>query len=101
MNLNYVSMYILCNQCGNQINAKNIKKHKTKCINKGNKVNEKVKNKSKIQGVSDKFDIAYNPLTERKTERNLDGSRDYSQIREHGKFGSHSLYDDMNDEASA
>jgi hypothetical protein len=34
-----------------------------------------------------------------KEERKLDGSRDYYQYREEGKFGSHSVFDDMGDEA--
>jgi hypothetical protein len=32
-------------------------------------------------------------------ERRLDGSRDYSQIRDYGQFGSHPLYDDCGDES--
>ena len=33
-------------------------------------------------------------------ERRLDGSRDYSQFRERGRFGSHPAYDDCDDESA-
>ena len=33
-------------------------------------------------------------------ERRLDGSRDYWQVRESGRFGSHPSYDDCDDESA-
>lgn len=38
---------------------------------------------------------------EYKSERKLDGSRDYYQYKEQGKYGSHSVYDEMGDEANS
>lgn len=37
-------------------------------------------------------------LTDTAAERRLDGSRDYSQFRESGRFGSHPSFDSSNDE---
>lgn len=34
------------------------------------------------------------------TERGLDATRDFWQIRDHGEFGSHSSYDDFSDESA-
>lgn len=33
-------------------------------------------------------------------DHKLDGSRDYNQFRENGRYGSHSSYDDMGDESN-
>ena len=38
-----------------------------------------------------------NLFDDKHEERRLDGSRDYYFFRENGRFGSHSVYDDMED----
>jgi len=93
------AQYILCKDCGNEINVKNLPRHKKKCVAVAKAATKKKKPTPKTN--HGELDTAYNPLKERKSERALDGSKDYPQFREHGRFGSHSLYDDMNDEASA
>jgi len=45
-------------------------------------------------------DAVVGELDNYREERRLDGSRDYSQFREEGKFGSHPSYDDCDDESA-
>ena len=40
------------------------------------------------------------PKYDNKMDHKLDGSRDYSQYREFGRYGSHSSYDDMGEESN-
>lgn len=40
------------------------------------------------------------PEAERQEERRLDATRDYSQLRESGRFGSHSSHDDFGDDSA-
>jgi hypothetical protein len=40
------------------------------------------------------------PIYDDKIDHKLDGSKDYWQYRDHGKFGSHSDFDDMGDESN-
>ncbi|ULQ55058.1 hypothetical protein KJS94_10445 [Flavihumibacter rivuli] len=83
-------------QCPNcNAKVKNLKKHSWKCPGKNKGQGKKGNNpNSKYEsGVISSF---YN---EYKKERGLDGSRDFWQYRENGKFGSHSSFDDMSDES--
>lgn len=58
----------------------------TKKKNKGNR-------KSKSKGAYD------NGFQKKVDEPDLDGSKGYHKIRENGRFGSHSMYDNMGDES--
>jgi hypothetical protein len=42
----------------------------------------------------------FSEINYHREERRLDGSRDYWQIREEGRFGSRPSYDDCNDESA-
>jgi DNA-directed RNA polymerase subunit RPC12/RpoP len=95
------SKYINCSQCGARILAKRINKHKAKCLPKAKSSKKQNKNSNTKKIITSTLDTAHDPIKERRAERQLDGSRDYAQIRDQGKFGSHSTYDDMGDEASA
>jgi len=110
---------ITCEHCKALINVNRLSKHKTKCPVLRKKAKEKsldgdikkvskrsVKHKKTHQNTQIKKPIV-NPnieisdtKREYQAERRLDGSRDFYKIREQGKFGSHSVYDDMGDEAN-
>ena len=93
--------YINCNQCGAKILIKKINKHKAKCLPKSKSSKKQNKNSNTKKIIAGRLDTVYDPIKERRAERQLDGSRDYAPIRDQGKFGAHSSYDDMSDEASA
>ncbi len=40
------------------------------------------------------------PLYDDKVDHKLDGAKDYWQFRDHGRYGSHPVYDDMGDETN-
>jgi hypothetical protein len=50
--------------------------------------------------VQDDADERLSSIDNHWEERRLDGSRDYWQIREEGRFGSHPSYDDCDDESA-
>lgn len=93
--------YFNCSLCSAKIHVKNTNKHKAKCLAKNKNSKKQNKNNNTKRIIAGTLDIAYDPIKERRAERQLDGSRDYAQIRDQGKFGSHSTYDDMGDEANA
>jgi hypothetical protein len=90
------SKWMKCDKCNQKLKTKNLRHHIKKC--RGNSTNS-VKHITSHQTTSKPEGQNYNPKTECKEERRLDGSRDYVQFRESGKFGSHSGYDDMADES--
>jgi hypothetical protein len=49
---------------------------------------------------SDDTEDGFSEINNHREERRLDGSRDYSQVREEGRFGSHPSYDDCDDESA-
>jgi hypothetical protein len=59
--------------------------------------NTNIAQKETILGV--KLSNYFKKISERDVDRKLDGSRDFYQYREFGKFGSHSSYDDFGDES--
>lgn len=77
-----------------------IDNHKDKCMAKNKFKRKKITNSTKSKRLSKEWPNADNSYNnEIKESRRLDGSRDYWQIRDRGKFGSHSSYDDMGDES--
>lgn len=93
---NQKATYVYCNLCKVKLNIKNVDKHKNRCIKKN-----KIINKSIIIAKKDKINEV-NPslyIDEYEENKRLDGSRDYWELREYGKFGSHPSFDDMSDES--
>lgn len=88
--------YIVCSGCGSTV--KDLRKHSKKCKprhpkNKGKSTVDKGKSSSATPDSKSQTNKEY------KAERLLDASRDYWKIRDQGRFGSHSSYDDMGDES--
>ena len=90
----------LCPGCCSPILPKNLAKHKKKCkaFNQKNKAKVPKKEKASQKPSSKLFDNKHQDL---KKERKLDGSSGYHTLRrEQGRFGSHSSYDNMDDNSS-
>lgn len=91
---------VKCEYCGAILNPKNISRHREKCNARKISVGKKKVNSSqKLSSTRGGFSSENNVKDEYKETRRLDGSRDYWKIRDQGKFGSHSSYDDMGDES--
>jgi hypothetical protein len=94
------SGYVHCELCGDKLNKKNVIKHRNKCRGKRARQSKKPSASSKQKQTSKRATYTDKPyFNEYKENRRLDGSRDYWRIRDQGKFGSHSSYDDMGDES--
>jgi hypothetical protein len=85
-----------CPDCKCSVLKKNLSKHRRKC--------KPTKQKSKNQLQTDKNDSG--TISEKvqknishKEEKRLDGSSGFHQFRENGRFGSHSSFDNMGDDA--
>ena len=107
---------IVCKNCGAEILERKLYQHKKKCKKTAKKAKDYNKNKNDIrynlstpiesskntpkykQIIKPNIEV-FNSKLEYKEERKLDGSRDYYTFKEQGKFGSHSVFDDMNDES--
>lgn len=95
--------YKMCIRVFGKINERyaNAKTKSTKNISNINlkpkvaKSNRKKKKKSKLNNK----EILGTGFQKKGIERDIDGSKGYHKIRENGRFGSHSMYDNMGDES--
>jgi len=68
---------------------------------KNNTKNKTQPNPYKMRGKNLSGTVHKNkPIYDNKIDHKLDGSKDYWKFRDHGKFGSHSDFDDMGDESN-
>jgi hypothetical protein len=89
--------------------TRNNTKNRVSPLNKGKKKSKKkLKNLSNTQNkihssketlLGNKLSNHFKQNSHNQVEKKLDGSRDFYQFRESGKFGSHSLYDDHGEES--
>jgi len=87
---------IICAGCNSPVLPKNISKHKLKC----KPLKPKIK-KTKILNNTSSSKIMTNPIKDLTENKHLDGSYGLHNFRrENGRFGSHSSYDNMNDESN-
>ena len=94
--------YIYCVDCGDKLNVKNLNNHKAKC-RAGKKHNKNPKHQSrqnkqqKQKGKAPKGGLYTDKqyFNEYKEERRMD----FWRMKDNGRFGSHSTYDDMGDES--
>jgi hypothetical protein len=93
---------VTCEFCQARLLFKNINKHRKKNCNGKRKTVVKAQAKKKKNTTLIKNNEAtFNPKRERKEEGRLDGSNGFHIIRENGRFGSHSMYDNMGDESTS
>jgi uncharacterized C2H2 Zn-finger protein len=91
-----------CPYCPAVVRAKKYRKHLRKAHPgiSGTRVNGAVSDSvSAKSGHIIKADESQSESKSYREERRLDGARDYSQVRESGRFGSHPSYDDCGDES--
>ena len=90
-----------CSFCKIQVKTTRINKHLLICPKR--KFTKGSDGKKRYES-SQSFNTGYYPapdLPDKKTERRLDGSKDFYQFRNKGKYGSHSSYDNYDDESFA
>lgn len=82
-------------------NIKFMEPHYNKKRQGSNTKNKTQPNPYKMRGKNLSGTVHKNkPIYDDKIDHKLDGSKDYWKFRDHGKFGSHSDFDDMGDESN-
>lgn len=103
--------YRICQGCGSRISKEKFNKHKKSCAKYKELIFHKKKflnESSSAKGTSITSDIPGKNYEKTENElknhdlsdRQQDGSRDFYQIRDNGKFGSMSSFDDYGDEST-
>lgn len=106
------NLFFTCDGCKSKVLLKNKEKHRKKCLQwnklhkRGNTTVEYFKYSEGTSPLSDlpgrNYQSTGNELKDHQlAERKADGSRDHFQIRDNGRFGSSSSYDDYGDESHA
>ena len=106
---------VLCTKCGVVVKPSNLQKHLAKncpvalglqsattprLLRRLAKSAKSKKPKKKSSFLSQHLSAPLESPTEYVENRRLDATRDFYQIRDHGRFGSHSSYDDLGDESA-
>jgi hypothetical protein len=100
------STRVKCPDCPNYMPASSLQKHRRNkhhrrdggAIGVAAKVQD-ARHPHKV-AVDETSDGLFGEADNSREERRLDGSRDYAEFREDGRFGSHSSYDDFDDESA-
>lgn len=91
--------FVKCELCRGKVLAKNLNKHKIKCQTRWKIRSGKSRGSSHQREIPRDIDTKGLSSNDFQENRRLDGSKDYWQFRENGKYGSHSSYDEMGDES--